>query len=158
MLHLSWRGHQTCTPQGTARLRAHTKRTLGLVGRRLQCLGLGFHFFLSPVLRAICFGTGLVLERHPNPCISLHGLYFLSLPACPMSPFTAQETKLAKIAAWQPGTYTHGSLSLVTKFLPAPQRVLATPLESVESTHILPLQLNCFLRRPNHFPLLYFSF
>lgn len=111
------------------------KKDTGPCGEEIAMSGTWVSFLSFPSPQSNLFRHRTGLERHPNPCICLHGLYFLSLPACPMSPFTAQETKLAKIAAWQPGTYTHGSLSLVTKFLPAPQRVLATPLESVESTH-----------------------
>lgn len=143
MLHLSWRGHQTCTAmstqQGTARLRARTKRALWWGDYSAWDLEFFLIIFFFPPQSSEQSASAKDWFRKASkslhvPTVALFP-HFLTLPVCPKSSFTAQKTKLAKIAAWQAGTYSHGPLLSVTKFLPAPPRVLATSLESVESTH-----------------------
>lgn len=103
-------------------------RTVGLVGRRLQRLGLGFFFFpLPPNPQSNLPQRGTVSERHLNPSTYLHRLFLTtSLYYLPVlrAVSQAKKTKLDKIAVWQAGTYKHGVPLSVTRFVLAPQRAL----------------------------------
>lgn len=132
-------------------------RTVGLVGRRLQRLGLGFFFFpLPPNPQSNLPQQRTVSERHPNASTYLRWLFLTtSLYYLPVlrAVSQAKKTKLDKIAVWQAGTYKHGVPLSVTRFVLAPRRALrpcsSSGKEPIGSTHLLPFQLTFKTQPPS---------